>query len=69
MRRKDREMDVDFARMVLDKCEYAVLGMAGPEGWPYNVPVTIVRRGEELFSTVPWRAKSWTCCKETTACS
>ena len=49
MRRKDREMDVDFARMVLDKCEYAVLGMAGPEGWPYNVPVTIVRRGEELF--------------------
>ena len=34
MRRKDREMDVDFARMVLDKCEYAVLGMAGPEGWP-----------------------------------
>ena len=49
MRRKDREMDMDFARMVLDKCEYAVLGMVGPEGWPYSVPVTIVRDGEELY--------------------
>ena len=49
MRRKDREMDAEFARMIVDKCEYAVLGMTGPEGWPYNVPVTITRRGEELF--------------------
>ena len=49
MRRKDREMDMDFARMILDKCKYAVLGMVGPEGWPYSVPVTIVRDGEELY--------------------
>ena len=40
---------MDFARMVLDKCEYAVLGMVGAEGGPYSGPVTIVRDGEELY--------------------
>ena len=35
MRRKDREMDRDFALQVLDKCEYAVLATVNPDGTPY----------------------------------
>ena len=49
MRRKDREMDAGFARMVLDKCEWAVLATVGADGAPYCVPVTIVRDGETLY--------------------
>lgn len=49
MRRKDREMDRDFALMVLDKCKYAVLAMADAQAGPYCVPVTIVRSGNTLY--------------------
>ena len=49
MRRKDREMDENFARMVLDKCEYAVLGTVNPDGTPYCIPVTIVRDGDAVY--------------------
>ena len=49
MRRKDREMDLEFARMVLDKCEWAVLAVSGADGAPCCVPVTIVRDGEDIY--------------------
>lgn len=49
MRRKDREMDRDFALMVLDQCEYAVLATADQEGLPYCIPVTIVRKDDDIF--------------------
>ena len=49
MRRKDREMPREFGLSVLDKCEYAVLGMVDEEGLPYCVPITIVRDGETLY--------------------
>lgn len=49
MRRKDREMDRDFALGVLDRCEYAVLATSDGEGRPYCIPVTIVRRNEVLY--------------------
>lgn len=49
MRRKDREMDVEFAYMVVDKCEYAVLSMVDVDGGPYCVPVSIVRDGDAVY--------------------
>lgn len=49
MRRKDREMDRDFALAVADKCEYAVLAMAEKTGEPYCIPVTIARDGEKIY--------------------
>lgn len=49
MRRKDREMPADFAYMVADKCEYAVMAMTGITGEPYCVPVTIVRENSRIY--------------------
>lgn len=49
MRRKDREMDREFALAVTDKCEYATLAMAAKEGEPYCIPVTIARDGEKIY--------------------
>lgn len=49
MRRKDREKDRDFAFMVVDKCEYAVLSMIDIEGKPYAVPISIARQGEFIY--------------------
>ena len=49
MRRKDREMDRNFALAVADKCEYATLGMTTPDGAPYCIPVTIVRIDDSIY--------------------
>ena len=49
MRRKDREMDENFAMGVVDRCEYAVLSMIDEEGQPYCVPVSIVREDRTVF--------------------
>jgi nitroimidazol reductase NimA-like FMN-containing flavoprotein (pyridoxamine 5'-phosphate oxidase superfamily) len=49
MRRKDREMPEEFARMVADKCEWAVLSMVDPEGKPYCIPITIVREDQAIY--------------------
>lgn len=49
MRRKDREMDRNFALSVIDQCEYAVLSMASRQGEPYCVPITIVRNDNAVY--------------------
>lgn len=49
MRRKDREMDKEFALEMADKCEYAVLSMAEPDLTPYCVPLSIVRDGGFIY--------------------
>ncbi len=49
MRRKDREMPEEFARMVTDKCEWAVLSMIDPRGKPYCVPISIVRAENAVY--------------------
>lgn len=49
MRRKDREMDREFALCVVDKCEYAVLGMTDSDGMAYTVPISIVRDGDNVY--------------------
>lgn len=49
MRRKDREMNRDFALMVVDTCEYAVLSLIRPDGSPYAVPVSIARDQDSIY--------------------
>lgn len=50
MRRKDREMDQEFARQVIDKSRFGVLSMEDEEqGIPYSVPLSIVRQGDFLY--------------------
>lgn len=48
MRRKDREMDKNFALYVADKCEWAALSLVDGDK-PYCVPVTIVRVGDYIY--------------------
>lgn len=49
MRRKDREMDLDFARNVIDRSQYGVLACVTPAGKPYAIPLSIARAGDRLF--------------------
>jgi len=49
MRRKDREMDPDFAREVIDRSQYCVLACVTPDGKPYAIPLSIARDGDRLF--------------------
>lgn len=47
MRRKDREMDRDFALEVIDNSDFGVMGICGDE--PYTLPLSIVRKGNVLY--------------------
>lgn len=49
MRRKDREMDRDFGLEVIDKAAYAVLSVTDQHGKPYAIPLSVVRKGNELY--------------------
>ena len=49
MRRKDREMDPDFAYEVIDHSPYGVLACVTPDGKPYAIPLSIARAGNRLF--------------------
>lgn len=49
MRRKDREMNEDFALYVVDKCDHAVMAVIGLDGHPYCIPITIVRHEDWIY--------------------
>ena len=49
MRRRDREMDRNFALSIVDKCEYAVLATLNKDNTPYCIPVTIVRNEDSIY--------------------
>ena len=49
MRRKDRQMPVEFAHQVIDKAQYGVVSMMDEDNQPYGVPLSIVRRGNVLY--------------------
>lgn len=49
MRRKDREMNKEFALKVIDKCCYSVLSVISPENKPYAVPLSMARIKNELY--------------------
>lgn len=49
MRRKDREMDREFALEVIDKAVYCVISVIDTEGNPYGFPISHVRQGDEIL--------------------
>lgn len=49
MRRKDREMDRAFALALIDKSEYGVLSVIDTDGHPYGLPLSIVRKDDNLY--------------------
>ncbi len=50
MRRKDREMDHNYARLVIDKSRFGVLSIYDVDGAsPYSIPLSIVRNGNTLY--------------------
>lgn len=48
MRRKDREMDIDFGYGVIDKARFGVLSMMDVDD-VYGLPLSIVRDGDILY--------------------
>ena len=49
MRRKERQITEQEAWAVVDKCEYAFLAMTAEDGMPYGLPVTIARKGRDIY--------------------
>jgi len=49
MRRKDREMSVEFGLEVIDRSEFGVLSLVDKQGEVYSVPLSIARDGMQLY--------------------
>ena len=49
MRRKDRQMDKEFALKVKDKASFAVVSMVDENNEPPGLPLSIVRDGDNLY--------------------
>lgn len=49
MRRKDREMGIEFGLKVIDKAAYGILSMIDENDEPYGIPLSIVRDGDILY--------------------
>lgn len=49
MRRTDREKETVWALEVFDKAPYITVGMITPDGFPYNVPLSLARKGDSIF--------------------
>ena len=49
MRRKDREMGLEFALEVIDKSSFATMAAAGEEGEPYCLPLSMARIEGNLY--------------------
>jgi len=49
MRRKDREMDKDFAYAVIDKAEFGTLATINEDGNPYCIPISIARKDDKIY--------------------
>ena len=49
MRRKDREMDKDFAYSIIDKSEFGTLATLNEDGTPYCIPISTARQGDKIY--------------------
>lgn len=49
MRRKDREMSREFGVEVIDKSRYGIISMIDENNEPYEIPLSIVRDGNNLY--------------------
>lgn len=49
MRRKDREMDKQFAYDIIDKADFGSLATVNENGTPYSVPISYVRKDDTIY--------------------
>ena len=49
MRRKDREMDKDFAYSIIDQAQVASLATTSEDGNPYCVPISFARNEDKIY--------------------
>ena len=49
MRRSDMRRDADWALEVFDRAPFVTLSMTRPDGTPYGIPLSIVRKGSDTF--------------------
>lgn len=49
MRRKDREMDKDFAYSIIDKVDFGSLATINKDGTPYSVPISFARKDNIIY--------------------
>lgn len=49
MRKVARQRDVDWACEVFDKAPYVTVSMTRPDGMPYGVPLSLVRKDKDTF--------------------
>ncbi len=49
MRKAGRQKDAAWALEVFDKAPYVTLSMTRPDGTPYGIPVSMVRKGKATF--------------------
>lgn len=49
MRKSARERDAGWALEVFDKAPYVTVGMVRPDGTPYGLPLSLVRRDDVTF--------------------
>lgn len=49
MRKFQRMKDAEWALEVFDKAPYITLSMVRPDGTPYGVPLSMVRKGKDTF--------------------
>ncbi len=49
MRRAERQKDSLWALEVFDKAPYVTVSMTRPDGTPYGVPLSLVRKDEKTF--------------------
>lgn len=49
MRKASRQRDAEWAMEVLDRAPYVTVSMTRPDGTPYGLPLSLVRRGDDTF--------------------
>lgn len=49
MRRKDREMNKDFAYSIIDKAQFGSLATTNEDGSPYCIPISFARHGDKVY--------------------
>lgn len=49
MRKSQREKDAVWAMEVFDKAPYVTISMIRPDGTPYGLPLSLVRKGSDTF--------------------
>ena len=49
MRKNSRRLDAREALEIFDKAPYVTLSMCRPDGLPYGLPLSLVRKGDQTF--------------------